>query len=98
MPIRFFEFVCTECRKLFDFPLNTKLDGNYRIHCPECGHIHYRVLNKGEITDKRFTNDCDDQFIVQDIKPMKHSCRDYKKQEDEKSNNIYASLIAMFHK
>jgi hypothetical protein len=34
--------------------MNTSIDGNYVINCPNCGHKHYRVVKKGYITDKRF--------------------------------------------
>ena len=69
------EFICTECHKYFDVKLNMSLDGNYRIHCPNCGHIHYRKVFKGEITDTRFT-DNQTSILVEDIYPMKSSCRD----------------------
>ena len=70
-----FEFYCSSCGKYFDFKLNTSLDGNYRIHCPSCGHIHYRTVEKGRITDKRFPEN-DNKILIEDIKPMKSSCRD----------------------
>jgi DNA-directed RNA polymerase subunit RPC12/RpoP len=72
-----FEFRCTECQKYFDFVLNIELNGNYRIHCPNCGHVHYRVLKKGAITEDRFPQN-DNQILIEDIRPMKASCRDYK--------------------
>ena len=70
------EFYCTECRKYFDIKLNMELDGNYRIHCPNCGHTHYRAVAKGKITEQRFPhNEC--KILIEDIRPMKSSCRDY---------------------
>lgn len=70
------EFYCTECKKYFDIKLNMALDGNYRIHCPNCNHVHYRKVSNGKITDVRFPhNDC--QILIEDIRPMKHSCRDF---------------------
>lgn len=82
MPRKTFEFYCTECKKYFDVKLNTSLDGNYRIHCPNCDHIHYRKVESGKITDVRFT-DCKDHILIEDIRPMKSSCRDYQKEKYE---------------
>jgi len=73
------EFNCTECHKYFDFKLNMELNGNYRIHCPNCDHIHYRVVKDGVITQDRFGVD-DDTFLIEDIRPMKASCRDEQKE------------------
>ena len=71
-----FEFYCSgSCHKYFDFKMNTSLNGNYRIHCPICGHIHYRVVKDGKITEQRFPEN-DSQILIEDIKPMKSSCRD----------------------
>lgn len=69
------EFLCTECHKYFDIKLNISLDGNYRVHCPNCGHIHYRAVRKGAITDTRFTDNSQD-VLIEDLYPMKSSCRD----------------------
>jgi len=76
-----FEFHCTECGKYFDFTLNTALSGNYRVHCPNCGHIHYRMLKCGAITETRFDRN-DDGILVEDIRPMKSSCRDFQKEKE----------------
>ena len=29
-------------------------DGNYEIPCPDCGHIHYRAVRDGLITETRY--------------------------------------------
>lgn len=92
MPRQLFEFSCTNCPKIFDFKLNTSLDGNYRIHCPNCGHTHYRVLKKGKITDQRFP-DNDDQILYEDIKPMKSSCRDFTKETYEDNTEERAGFF-----
>jgi len=76
-----FEFRCTECQKYFDFVLNTSLNGDYRIHCPNCGHVHYRTIKKGEITETRHGKG--DSILIEDIYPMKSSCRDTKKEKPE---------------
>lgn len=77
-----FEFYCQECKKYFDFVLNTSLNGNYRIHCPNCGHIHYRVLKDGAITEGRFDTNST-SVLIEDICPMKGSCRDFQKEKKE---------------
>lgn len=79
------EFNCPECHKYFDFMINTALTGNYRIHCPSCGHVHYRHVKDGAITETRFTNDADrdNQIIIEDIVPMPSSCRDTQKETYE---------------
>lgn len=71
-----FEFYCTSCCKYFDVKLNLSLNGNYRIHCPTCDHTHYREIKNGEITDIRFPEN-DDKILIEDIRPMKSSCRDF---------------------
>ena len=82
------EFYCSgSCGKYFDFKLNMALNGNYRIHCPNCGHVHYRMVKKGKITDTRFP-DNDSNILIEDIWPMKSSCRDYQK---EKHNDLALS-------
>jgi hypothetical protein len=74
------EFYCSgSCGKYFDFVLNMELNGNYRIHCPNCGHIHFRVVKNGVITEGRFTDDPSSP-IIEDIYPMKSSCRDEQKE------------------
>lgn len=72
-----FEFYCTECRKYFDVKLDVSTNGYFRIHCPSCGHTHYRAVKDGKITDERFTTRPDkDTPLLDDIYPMKSSCRD----------------------
>jgi len=80
-----FEFHCTECNKYFDFKLDTSLNGNYRIHCPNCGHIHYRKVSKGQITADRFDRNPTDP-LLHDIRPMKSSCRDIQHETFNDSN------------
>lgn len=81
---RTFEFECTSCRKYFDFKLSTELNGNYRIHCPNCGHIHYRKVENGDITQVRWDQN-DKDILIEDIRPMKSSCRDFRKEVAEDS-------------
>ena len=48
------ELFCQECGKYVRFPIDLSLDGNHEITCPNCGHIHYRVVKKGIITEDRY--------------------------------------------
>jgi DNA-directed RNA polymerase subunit RPC12/RpoP len=70
------EFYCQECRKYFDIKLNMSLNGNIRVHCPNCGHIHFRQIKDGVITDVRFDR-YDQSPIIEDLRPMKASCREF---------------------
>jgi len=85
---KLFEFYCTECKKYFDVKLNMSLNGNYRIHCPMCEHIHFRKLLNGEITDSRFPEN-HESALIEDIKPMKGSCRDFAQEKPEIDNFLY---------
>lgn len=48
------ELFCSECGKYVRFPIDLALDGNHEIVCPNCGHVHYRVVKKGIITEDRY--------------------------------------------
>ena len=77
-----FEFYCSgSCSKYFDFVLNTALNGDYRIHCPNCKHIHYRTIKDGQITETRHGKG--DSILIEDLYPMKSSCRDTQKEKEE---------------
>lgn len=78
------EFYCNECYKYFDIKLNMSLNGNHRVHCPNCGHVHYRKIKDGEITDVRFFEN-QDSPIVDDLQPMRASCRDSQKETREEN-------------
>ena len=75
------EFYCTECRKYFDVKLNMALNGNYRIHCPNCAHVHYRAIEDGKITEQRFPHNAS-KILIEDIRPMKSSIRTEQKEVD----------------
>jgi len=79
------EFYCQVCGKYFDVKLNMALNGNHRVHCPNptCKHIHYRKIENGIITGDRFNEDIHDEIIVDDLRPMEASCRDYQKETFE---------------
>jgi hypothetical protein len=48
------ELHCHACNGYVRFPIDLSMDGNYELACPNCGHIHCRVVKKGIITDERF--------------------------------------------
>lgn len=47
---------CTECSKLFVALLDYTVDGNHIVECPHCGHEHCRVIEKGKVTDDRWSS------------------------------------------
>lgn len=48
------ELHCHACDRYVQFEVDITLDGNYTIPCPNCGHEHYRVIEDGRITDRRW--------------------------------------------
>lgn len=46
---------CHSCSGKFIAKLNYDIDGDHRIVCPRCGHIHYRTIQKGVVTTTRWT-------------------------------------------
>jgi len=51
------DLFCHECSKNFIARLDFNLEGNHEIHCPWCGHIHYRVIKGGVVTGDRHNSD-----------------------------------------
>lgn len=51
------EIHCHNCSGTFVAELDTDLNGNYEIHCPRCGHIHYRSVKDGSVTESRYSTD-----------------------------------------
>lgn len=45
---------CHECANDFTAELDMGINGNHEIECPHCGHIHYRVVEDGEVTSERY--------------------------------------------
>jgi hypothetical protein len=45
---------CHACEHDFSVDLDYDLDGNHVIHCPHCGHEHYRLIQGGVVTDIRW--------------------------------------------
>jgi len=48
-------FDCTECNKQIVALLDYSIDGNHIVECPHCGHEHCRVIEKGKITEDRWS-------------------------------------------
>lgn len=68
------EFHCSNCSIDFDVRLNTELNGNHRVHCPGCGHLHYRKIVDGVITTIRFNENPNDP-LADDLWPMKSAIK-----------------------
>ena len=64
--------------------MNVKLNGNHRVHCPICEHIHYRYIKNGVITLDRFNEHPNDP-LADDLYPMKAACRDYSEETYEEN-------------
>ena len=47
------ELYCHGCSQYVQFDLDLSLDGCHTLHCPVCGHVHYRVIVGGIITGTR---------------------------------------------
>jgi DNA-directed RNA polymerase subunit RPC12/RpoP len=47
---------CHECSKTFIGSIDFDIDGNHIIICPNCGHEHCRVVEKGKITSERWSS------------------------------------------
>ena len=50
------ELHCHGCNKYVQFEIDVSWDGAYTIPCPDCGHEHYRMVQKGVITSQRWKN------------------------------------------
>ncbi len=57
------DLYCHSCSKNFTASIDFNLDGNHEIHCPWCGHIHYRKINAGVVTGDRFDSDAKTHVI-----------------------------------
>jgi DNA-directed RNA polymerase subunit RPC12/RpoP len=49
-------FHCTECSKQIVALLDYTIQGNHIVECPWCGHEHCRVIEKGKITEDRWSS------------------------------------------
>lgn len=50
------ELYCHNCDRYVQFDLDTELEGNHILNCPNCGHEHCRVVHNGQITDQRWAS------------------------------------------
>jgi hypothetical protein len=48
------ELHCHNCDKYVQFSIDTELNGNHVLNCPNCGHEHCRVVKDGIITGDRW--------------------------------------------
>lgn len=54
---------CSECSKVIVAKIDFDVNGNHRIICPHCGHIHFRVIKDGVMTGDRFSHSGGQQFV-----------------------------------
>jgi uncharacterized protein YbaR (Trm112 family) len=48
------EIYCHHCGLYVQFDVDTALNGNHILNCPNCKHEHCRVVENGKITDVRW--------------------------------------------
>jgi len=48
------EIYCHACDRYVQFDIDTSLNGNHILNCPNCGHEHCRVVDNGIITEGRW--------------------------------------------
>lgn len=48
------EIYCHACNGYVQFDLDTSINGNHVLKCPNCGHEHCRVVSNGKISDVRW--------------------------------------------
>lgn len=58
------ELACTNCNRYVQFNMDFALDGNHEITCPKCGHVHYRVVRDGKITEDRWQSSAGATYTV----------------------------------
>jgi DNA-directed RNA polymerase subunit RPC12/RpoP len=62
------EFWCTNCSHYIYVKINTGLEGNHIVVCPNCHHKHYRFVQSGVITGDRWN---EGSCVADEIIPMK---------------------------
>ena len=55
---------CHECDGYFTARLDMALNGNHEIKCPNCGHIHYRVVENGKVTGERYRSSMRTYYVL----------------------------------
>ena len=48
---------CHACSGNFVAELDMEIDGQHVVECPSCGHLHYRIIKGGKITEARWDSD-----------------------------------------
>lgn len=48
------DLYCHACSKNFIAALDYSKNGQHAIACPRCGHLHYRTIRDGRVTDDRW--------------------------------------------
>ena len=48
---------CHACSKDFIAIIDFDLEGEHEIECAFCGHIHYRKIEAGRVTESRYNTD-----------------------------------------
>jgi hypothetical protein len=59
------ELHCHNCDKYIQFEVDTELNGNHILKCPNCGHEHCRVVKDGKITGDRWDQRNGNTYQVQ---------------------------------
>lgn len=58
------EIHCHNCNRYVHFEIDTSLDGNHVLNCPQCSHEHCRVIKNGIITGERWDSRNGDTFYI----------------------------------
>ena len=79
------EFYCHECDGYFLVRLNTAINHEVEVRCPNCGHEHRRCIVHGQILENgRYKSDVREKILTSMANYSK-TPRTHKMQEDEKS-------------
>lgn len=54
---------CHACERHFIAELDMAVTGNHEVHCP-CGHIHYRVVERGRVTGDRYRSSMGTVYVT----------------------------------
>lgn len=62
------DVLCNNCvpNKVFVVQLDFRINGNHIVHCPVCGHEHFRQIKDGKITDVRWNPHLPNIHVGQD--------------------------------
>ena len=54
---------CTECKKTIVAKIDFDVNGNHKIICPHCGHVHCRVIQDGVMTGDRWSSGAGQEWV-----------------------------------